>query len=670
LGLKHRAGNRLEKTLAAGQLIRNAVAAMSGWLRTGGEGLDGAAVRPGGVAVRAGVGLAAATAVFLGLLWVSGRSYILFHCLAELFSVAVAGGIFVIAWNTRRLAPGGFFLTVGTAFLFVGALDLLHTLAYEGMGVLPGHVDDSNAATQLWISARYMQAAAMLAGVFLVRRRPNAYLLLGVFAAACAALLLTIFAWRVFPACYVEGRSAPLTPFKVVSEYVICGMSGATAVGLLLRRRWLHPGVLALLVGSLAVTIASELAFTLYKDVYDSANELGHFLKIVSFYLVYRALIQTGLTNPFAVLFRDLKQVEERLREALGSLEERVRERTADLSKAMGQLDYERRRLLNLLHLLPGYVALIDEDHTVRFANDKFLAVFGPPEGRCCHEVIRARGEPCEDCFLPKVLHHGQAADWERTGADGRVYHVWGHPFRDVDGRQAMLELGLDVTERRRLEGEVLKATELERRRIGQDLHDSLGQTLSGLSCLSQVLQQRLAASSRDEAEQAAQMHDILTEAVGLTRSLARGLSPVGAGPDGLATAMRELAENVQAMFRIRCEFVCPREVPVHDGMVATHLYRIAQEATNNAARHGRARSVRIELSRANGSLMLRISDDGAGLPDDAENRRGMGLRTMSYRARAVGGSIRFERGAAGGTVVTCVLPAGADASETTEEHP
>lgn len=241
-----------------------------------------------------------------GLLIVGRYHYLLFHSLVEGFSILIAFGIFVIAWNSRSMLENDYLLFVGIAYLFVGGLDFLHTLAYQGMGVFPHH--GSNLATQLWIAARYMESLSLLiAPLFLNRRLRNEMVIAG-YTLLTAILILAIFRWNLFPDCFIEGVG--LTPFKKISEYAISGIFLFSAVLLILKGKVFDPDIQALLIASMLVSMGAELFFTLYTDVYGLFNQTGHLLKIISYYLIYRALIVTGITRPHDVLFRDLLQNE------------------------------------------------------------------------------------------------------------------------------------------------------------------------------------------------------------------------------------------------------------------------------------------------------------------------------------------------------------------------
>lgn len=239
---------------------------------------------------------------------VSRHHYVVFHTIVELFAVVVACGIFTLAWNCRGPGQNNYLLFLGVAYLFVGGIDTLHALSYAGVNVFPTYSDD--LATQLWIGARYIEALALLAAPVLPRKRIPAILILACFASVTTLLLLSIFQWRIFPACFVDGQ---LTIFKKTSEYIISATLLASIALLWRIRDAFAPRILKMIAASIGLTVASELSFTFYQDPYDLANELGHLLKLASFYLIYKAVIQTGIKEPFSMLLRDLKRSNEEL---------------------------------------------------------------------------------------------------------------------------------------------------------------------------------------------------------------------------------------------------------------------------------------------------------------------------------------------------------------------
>jgi signal transduction histidine kinase len=231
--------------------------------------------------------------------------------------------------------------------------------------------------------------------------------------------------------------------------------------------------------------------------------------------------------------------------------------------------------------------------------------------------------------------------------------------YRELEERvsQRTMALTQEMAERARLEWEILEVSERERRRIGHDLHDSLGQHLTGTALAGQVLQEKLAARMYPEAGAAARIVTLIEEAIGLTRSMARGLHPVEVEGGGLAEGLRELAASVSTRFGVRCEFEGDGGISIEDPSHATHLYRIAQEAISNAIKHGKARHITIEIRNEDDGVRLSVHDDGVGIAEPVPHGNGMGLRIMAHRARLIGSALGIRRDAAGGTVVTCLLP-------------
>jgi diguanylate cyclase (GGDEF)-like protein len=250
--------------------------------------------------------------VLFGLYLTSLYSYLLLHSLVEIFSIVIGCSIFIVAWNSRKRLDNVFLLFLGTAYLFVSFIDLIHTLAYKGLAVFPGY--DANLPTQLWIAARYCQSLSLLVSPLFLRRKMNVYLVFGVYTAMIAVLIAAIFA-NIFPACFAEGVG--LTPFKKISEYIISFILLASIGLFLYKRRFFDPNVLQWLIASLVLTMGSELAFTFYVSVYDLSNLIGHFLKLIAFYLIYIAIVEMGLEKPQRLLFNNLKRNEKELQKAL-----------------------------------------------------------------------------------------------------------------------------------------------------------------------------------------------------------------------------------------------------------------------------------------------------------------------------------------------------------------
>jgi PAS domain S-box-containing protein len=249
--------------------------------------------------------------ILLTLFIISRINFLIFHTLAELFAILVAWSLFVILWNTKNLIENKALVFLGIAYLFVGGIDLVHTLSYSGMGFLEPE-RGANPATQLWILARYVESISLFLFPVLFFRQIDPYRVFGIFALITLVGISSIVHWDIFPACYIDGIG--LTTFKKASEYIICTILVAALVFLRKKKAGFDPLVYQYMVIAVILTICAELAFTFYVSVYGLSNLVGHFFKIVSFYCIYRALIRSGLAHPHSVLFDKLKKSEKKFR--------------------------------------------------------------------------------------------------------------------------------------------------------------------------------------------------------------------------------------------------------------------------------------------------------------------------------------------------------------------
>jgi signal transduction histidine kinase len=223
--------------------------------------------------------------------------------------------------------------------------------------------------------------------------------------------------------------------------------------------------------------------------------------------------------------------------------------------------------------------------------------------------------------------------------------------------RQRTTALTNEVQERARLEKEILEISEREQRRIGHDLHDGLCQHWAATAMAGQVLTEKLAAKSLAETADAREIVKLAENGITLTRNLAHGISPAEMETEGLVTALREFAANISQLFKVNCAFDCESLIEIKDAATATHLYRITQEAVNNAIRHGKPKQIVISLANFKDRTELTIEDDGTGLPDDWQTHRGLGTRIMAHRAAMIGGAFSIEPNPTGGTFVKCSMP-------------
>ena len=261
-------------------------------------------------------------------------------------------------------------------------------------------------------------------------------------------------------------------------------------------------------------------------------------------------------------------------------------------------------------------------------------------------QVKKARDLPVD--FECRVARPDGAIRWIRCRTS---------PVRDETGRTYRVAgIAEDITEFRRLETEVLKISEREQARIGQDLHDGLGQHLTGIALLCQALQEKLGQKALREKVDATQIKTLVDDAIKQTRTLARMAHPLDLESDGLYVALETLASKAGEMFHAACKLEVFTQWEVTDPYTALHLYRIIQEAITNSIRHGKAKVVRIRANQEGNHLVFSVKDDGIGIRSHVENG-GMGLRIMQYRARMIHGSVDLRNDSSGGAIVTCTIP-------------
>lgn len=218
-------------------------------------------------------------------------------------------------------------------------------------------------------------------------------------------------------------------------------------------------------------------------------------------------------------------------------------------------------------------------------------------------------------------------------------------------------QLLAEIDDRKRLQRQILEISEKEQMRIGQELHDSLGQQLVGIAFMSKVLQQNLKDKAPEEANSAAEIAKLVNHAIDQTRGLAKGLHPIDLHSGGLDAAIEELVATARILFGIDCVYTCGGSVTIHDATVATHLYRIIQEAITNAVKHGNAKKIYIELTSRTPETELKIKNDGYDFPARRPEKTGIGLKIMKYRVEMIQGRLDIRRPDEGGTAVVVVFP-------------
>ena len=325
-----------------------------------------------------------------------------------------------------------------------------------------------------------------------------------------------------------------------------------------------------------------------------------------------------------------------------------------DLKRTEEALQEERNVVSAILHTVGALVVVLDPEGRIIRLNRAGEQTSG-------YSFAEVAGQKIWDRFMVPEEVDRFKSDFQQLCADQLPREYEGYLVKRDGARRLIawsstvlpgkdgtptyiIATGIDVTERKHLEKTILEVSGREQRRIGQDLHDGLGQHLTGIAFMSKVQEQRLAEKSLPEAGDAAKIVKLVNDAINKTRELARGLLPVVSDAEGLMSALEQWAGEVEDLFGVSCRFQCFTPVLIHDDTVATHLYYIAREAVNNAIKHGHAKQIVIRLASDQEQGALTITDDGSGIANIPANNAGIGRHLMNYRARVVGGSLEIER--------------------------
>lgn len=412
------------------------------------------------------------TAVFVVVsfaLWVvSNHNFLLFHMLAELFSVVVAFAAFVVAWHSRRWIGGNYLVVLGFGHLYIGAIDVVHALAYKGMGIFPGH--GGNMSSQFWLAARGFEVCVFLVALGMPHRRYHPAGLFAIFTTITAALIGSVFA-GLWPATFIDGEG--VTTFKVATEFAI---SGLYIGGLLLLNRRANdfdPQIRTLLVMAVVAKAVTELAFASYMDVYGPANFVGHVLKIGSCWLVLKAIVETGLRRPQALVF--------------GAMD-RERMLSEEAARHAATLDAVLESTLDP-------VAMVDADCRFRFVSRAAELFFGRSSRELAGKSWREAGLPPATMqplagVCARVHENCRPVTEEMSilGLQGmRRLEVQASPVTGADGAvEAVVVVIRDISVRKAMEVELMASLE-DNRVLMMEVHHRVKNNLQIVSSILQM---------------------------------------------------------------------------------------------------------------------------------------------------------------------------------------
>ncbi|MFP4185363.1 MAG: MASE3 domain-containing protein [Thermoplasmata archaeon] len=582
--------------------------------------------------------------VVVGLYLTSLYDYLLFHSLVELFSIIVAALIFTITWNTRKRIENNYLLFVGTAFLFIGGIDLVHTLAYEGMGVFTDW--GPNLPTQLWISARYVEALTLfIAPLLLFRDKIKvSYAMIG-YGSVFILIMISIFG-GVFPTCYVEGVG--LTPFKKISEYTISIILGFSLYFLYRYRAKFKKYVFQHLAISIILTIGSEIAFTFYVSVYGFSNLVGHFLKLISFFLIYQALIVTGFREPFDLLYKEVK------------------EREDELEKSKQKVELERDRLQTYLDLAGSIIVALDRGGKVTLINRRGCEILG----RSKEDIV---GKNWFENFVPEEDREGLKQLHEKLmSGKVEVRKRFENPVIAKDGEERIISWYNTILKNG--EGNIIRSLS------------------SGID-----ITHRKKAEEREEF-----LHSLLRHDVGNKNQIVKGYLELMKGydlpdevKDFLKKSIHTVDESSEIIERVRTLREIEKEEEIYEVNLNSVLDKVLSEhqdqldergiksniidcgcivkggsllktlfsnLINNAVQHSDCEKIRIKAECKGDGCIVTVEDDGEGIPDELKGKvfekgfkrgkkagTGLGLYMVKEIVESYGGNVSVKDSELGG---------------------
>ncbi|MBW2467300.1 MAG: PAS domain S-box protein [Deltaproteobacteria bacterium] len=517
------------------------------------------------------------------------HNYLLFHSSVELFSIFVAFGIFVIAWNSQEQIDNNYLLILGIAYLFIGFLDLLHTFSYKGLGIFPAY--DANLPTQLWIASRYTESITLMIAPFLVKRPIRIPLVYCIYGSVTFLTIGAIFIWDIFPACYIEGVG--LTSFKKISEYLISLFVIAAIIFLLKKKDSFEPYVIKLMVLSLLFTIVSEFAFTFYVSVYGFSNLVGHLFKLFSFYCIYLALIRTGLKEPYNLLYRNLKHSEERFR--------------------------------LLAETSPIGICLSDEKKQCQYVNNKWTEMTGIKN----RDAI---GQPCDLGVHPEDREHllaldsnlpAEGVEYRIQARNGKITWVYGFmaAMKDEGGNVlGYLRTDTDITDRKKAE-EKLKALSEKIKKFSYSMTHDLKNPANVIRWLAESLNKKYRHLLDEKGKEFCEI--ILSSAKELVFMVEKINSYIATGENLLRPEKFRIFEIMSSLKDEFAPQLSGKNIQLSayqgtDEIVADKLalMRALRNLVENAIKYGgdKLTEIKIGYRSTESHHLINVSDDGAGI--------------------------------------------------------
>ena len=566
-------------------------------------------------------------------------NYLLFHSIAEVFSIIIAFGIFFFAWNSREFLKNHYFLFLGVAYLFIGIIDLVHTLSYKGMGIFIGF--DSNLPTQLWIAVRYLESISLLLSFQFFKRKYKPHSLIFIFTLITASIFISIFYWRAFPDCFVEGSG--LTGFKKNSEYVISLILFSVVVLFYWYRDHFDKNVYRLLIISAILTIIAELAFTFYVSVFGLSNLVGHFFKIISFYLIYLAIIKTGLTKPYDLLFRELKTSEDELLKTNQKLNSDIIER----KQAEAELKKNEKKYKTLIENSPYGIFIVDKNKRYIEVNESACTMTGYSKNELLSlsiSDIQSLKNPDLSVF-PEIINSGKVNRiFFLRHKDGHDFPVTIKGYKVDDNLVGICE---DITEKVKNEQLIISSLK-EKETLLHEIHHRVKNNMAVIGSLLKMQSNSIEDEQIKEVLKVSKNRVYAMSAVHETLHGSDNLSQID-----LKTYLHKVTSSIFQTYSINPDKAKLNtdieEIPISIDQ-ASPLGLVINELLSNSLKYAfldeRKGEINVSMKKRNTEIELTVMDNGVGMPKDFDWKKSKSLGLKLVRTlveNQLDGSIDME---------------------------
>ncbi|OFZ43323.1 MAG: hypothetical protein A2070_02845 [Bdellovibrionales bacterium GWC1_52_8] len=576
----------------------------------------------------------------------------MFHSIVEIFCLIIIFAAFLFAWNSRQF-ENSYLIVIGTALAPVGLIELLHFFSYKGYSLFPDY--DANLPTSFWIASRYILASAFLIAPFVLKHKIPAGPL-AAFWMFCAIILIVLIFRGDFPTCYIEGTG--LTPFKIWSEYLISALFLIGLGALIRHKAEFDKKVLGLLIASILLMVVSELAFTSYFGVYDFANALGHVFMTAGFYCLYKGILETGIREPYNLLFRDLSEANQRWKTIFDNVHDAIF--MHDLDGTILEVNEQMPKLYQVSREEATRFSISRDYSSPENSTDQLPAIWAKA----------VRGESQLFQWIARRPHSGEAFNVE----------VFLRKVR-LKGRDLILANVRDITMRKKLENDLRAAIEIRDEFLSIASHE-LKTPLTALILQLQLTQKKLEKGSDPKGAllvqpigQVKRITALLNELLDVTRIRSGNLFlektsfNLCESAQESIEAFRESASNIGS----RITLDAPELIVGY--WDHSRISQIFNNLLSNAIKYGGGGPIEIAIEKIEASDLARFSvrDYGIGIPKNLQanifdrferavtgnkiSGLGLGLYIVRQIVEAHGGSIRVESEPGKGTLFVCELP-------------